>query len=187
MGLNSEQAVYLLDYIASGEAEQIESDSYEFIGTDESGADGEFTESIISIAKQVLIHVNSIEQQLQQKDDYLESLDNAHCALAIEYTELKLKRRKDKARIARLEQSVQYIKEYWNGDRNDHAMTDALYHIEEECFALLNESPQQSLAEIQAQAVLDFAKSASKDDGLRWNGVEDEAKEYAESLRKGNK
>jgi len=34
-----------------------------------------------------------------------------------------------KAEIKRLKEALEHILEYWNGDRNDTAMHDALWHI----------------------------------------------------------
>lgn len=67
----------------------------------------------------------------------------------------QLRRENDelRARVNQLINGLAHIAEYWNQDRNDQAMFDALMHIEDEADLLIEETSHQSLAEIEAVVV----------------------------------
>lgn len=63
------------------------------------------------------------------------------------------------AHCERLRESLEQIKEYWNGDINDIAMIDALNHIDDICIEALSATPAQSRAKDRAETLREAAEN----------------------------
>lgn len=63
---------------------------------------------------------------------------------------------------ARLRDKFEHVLEYWNGDENYRAMSDALNHIEDVVSEALAATPEQSLARIRNQVREECALEADR-------------------------
>ena len=159
--LTNEQAWYLLEYISLGDEDAIDCDDYEFIGCDEFGNEGEYTESITKIAGKADSYIKELYDQNKQLQSKIAALSIAVADNDIDEVkrllplsgeqvtnELNAKVGRLEDQLIRLQARLQERFEFVLGDIGTDLQAEY-----ERSLDIINESGSQALSEIKADTV----------------------------------